>query len=84
MLESFSQRSGAAGAAVMVVEVDVATHEPEEVFEPLGSRTDVHRAAEVPLADKTRGIAVVLQQLWERLAVILSGGVVPPTTLSMR
>src|SRR5678809_613412 len=65
MLESFSQRSG---AAVMVVEVDVAAHEPEEVFKPLGSRTDVHRVAEVPLADKTRCIAVVLQQLWERLA----------------
>ena len=54
--------------AVMVVEVDVAAQEPEEILEPVGARTGIHRAAEVPLADETRGIAVVLQQLRERCA----------------
>ena len=49
--------------AVMVVEIDVTAQEPEEILEPMGARTGSHRAAEVPLADKARGISAVLQRL---------------------
>ena len=51
-------------AGVLVV-VDAAAQKPEEGVEAVSARSKLRRVAEVPFADQTSRVAVVLQQLRE-------------------
>ena len=51
-----------------MVVIDVATQEAEEVLEAVCLRTDLRRAAQVPLADQPGGVTVLLQRLRQRSA----------------